>query len=223
MPPLAARTLLGANTCAAFCWKPFGERREATGLLSSERHAGAGKRLLIISPTYAAMYSSLVWEPERSRHYRTQEGETCACVDGHVGAAALAIISVFAYAACVWFGCPVLFYFFMRKECIFFVVEILIMKLIIALMTHQCTPERQGIRFLFVISFKYLPKSKDTEPISKINTWNKWHYIENYFSSIKLQDWWNVNSMFPGQASMFLVRDPQAQKLKNMGCVDMAC
>lgn len=33
--PLAARTLFCANTCAAFCSKPFGERREATGLLSS--------------------------------------------------------------------------------------------------------------------------------------------------------------------------------------------
>lgn len=35
MPPLTARTLLCANTSAAFCWKPFGKRREATGLLSA--------------------------------------------------------------------------------------------------------------------------------------------------------------------------------------------
>lgn len=54
---------------------------------------------------------------------------------------------------------------------------------------------------LYVILFKYLSKSKDIDPIGKINTWNKWHYYKNYISSIKLQDRCNVNSIFfpPGK------------------------
>lgn len=82
------------------------ERQPGSSLL---QHASACKSVLIISPTYAAIYSSLVRQPARSRHYRIQEGEMCACVDSHVGDSASAIISVYASAACVCFC------FFMRK------------------------------------------------------------------------------------------------------------
>lgn len=127
--------------------------KQASSLL---QHTSACKSVFIISQTYAAAkYSSSVWEPER--HYPFPRGGKCFWQP--CGGLTLAIFEFYASAACVWFGCPCFF----QGKYINILLKILIMILIVAGTTLECTMGKRG--------WEFLQQSKDIDPIAKRITW----------------------------------------------------
>lgn len=151
MPPLAARTLFCANTCAAFCSKPFGERREATGLLSSATR----ERLQKCFNNFPDICCNIQQLGARASALASlpypRGGNVCMCWQP-CGRFSVGPLFRFMHPR-LGFGSDVLvFCFFLwENNWLIYFVEILITILIIAWMTHQCTLKRQGIRFVCYI------------------------------------------------------------------------